>query len=189
MHPRPGSTWTWWAALAGFALVAVHTAIRATSGFGWVAVFQGLAVAPWLVLPLVPLALHLTSRAVATDRPVRRLVVLGSVAFLLSAFTLDVSDSWGECFLGACRDPGVTEPWWGGVPLVGATPLLSLALSWVALGLLLAAALRTWRLHRRGPAGLPPPPGADRAPARSGQTQSVPGMPSGMAMTDPGPMA
>jgi hypothetical protein len=192
MAPPTARSWSWLAAVVGLLLVVAHLAVRATSGFGWVAVFQMIAVAPWLVLPVVPLALHVTRRAVVVDRATRVLVILGSAAFAASALTIDVDDVGGECFLGACRGSGGPDPWWQGLPLIDATPFLSIALSWVALCLLIAAMLqaRSWRARTTaattpgdGSLSLEPPP-----PPR-GQTQSVPGTPTGMAMVEPEPAA
>ena len=112
--------WAWLAAVTGLVLVALHLVVRLSSGFGWVGVFQFLAVAPWLVIPFVPVALHVTRRSVATDLPTRIIVALGIGAFLVSAVTLDVADSWGECFLGSCREPA--SPGRGGTPCRWSAP-------------------------------------------------------------------
>ena len=121
-----------WPVVVALGVVALHVAVRSTSGFGWFAFTQAMLVVSWLSLLLLPVTFHLARRAWAHPRI--RLILAGSVGFVvLSAFTPDNPDDYRTCFLGACDGSPADTAWWAAIdPLVGILPFVSLMASFLA---------------------------------------------------------
>jgi hypothetical protein len=145
---NPSSVWSSLALLVGVGVVVVAWGVRQSSGLGWLMAAQVFLVVPWFAPLLLPVVFHLTRRDAASSRLLRLLLVAAAGCVLLSAITPDSTDQ-ADCFLGACNDSTLPDPWWWQIDAVWALPTIVLVVAFVALALEVGAVAVAMRVRGR----------------------------------------
>lgn len=118
--PRDSTWWLRWSGPLLAVAVAGAVILRVGSAFGYLALLQIIIVLPWLA-PLLFIVAFVKRRAQATtDSPLRRLLLAGLAALLISATGVE-QHPYEECLLFACREDSADPVWWS-EPLLGADP-------------------------------------------------------------------